>query len=35
MKIKDPFMKIVLLNKIVKHLLFKQNFNIGIFFDLV
>jgi hypothetical protein len=33
MKIKGPFMKVVLLNEIIKHLLFKPNFDIGIFFD--
>jgi hypothetical protein len=33
MKIKGPFMKVVLLNEIVKHLLFKPNFDIGILFD--
>jgi hypothetical protein len=30
MKIKGPFMKVVLLNEVVKHLLFKPNFDIGI-----
>ncbi len=34
MKIKGPFMKIVYLNEIVKHFLFKQNFDIEILFDL-
>jgi hypothetical protein len=33
MKIKGPFMKVVLLNEVVKHLLFKRNFDIGILFD--
>jgi hypothetical protein len=33
MKTKGPFMKVVLLNEVVKHPLFKPNFNIGIFFD--
>jgi hypothetical protein len=33
MKIKGPFMKVVLLNEIVKHHSFKPNFDIGIFFD--
>jgi len=28
-KTKKPFMKIMLLNEVVKHHLFKQNFNIG------
>jgi hypothetical protein len=32
-KTKGPFMKIVLLNKVVKHPLFKPNFNIGRVFD--
>jgi hypothetical protein len=32
MKTKRPFMKVVLLNEVVKHLLFKPNFDIGIFF---
>jgi hypothetical protein len=35
MKIKRPFMKIMSLNEVVKHLLFKPNFDIGIFFYLV
>jgi hypothetical protein len=33
MKIKGPFIKIMSLNEAVKHLLFKQNFDIGILFD--
>jgi hypothetical protein len=33
MKIKGPFMKVMSLNEIVKHPLFKPNFDIGIFFD--
>jgi hypothetical protein len=33
MKIKGPFIKIVLLNEAVKHFLFKLNFDIGILFD--
>jgi hypothetical protein len=33
MKIKGPFMKVVPLNEIIKHLLFKPNFDIGIFLD--
>jgi len=32
-KIKRPFMKVMSLNEIVKHLLFKPNFDIGILFD--
>jgi hypothetical protein len=32
MKIKGPFMKVVSLNEIVEHPLFKPNFNIGIVF---
>jgi len=32
MKTKGPVMKIMLLNEIVKHLLFKPNFDIRIFF---
>jgi hypothetical protein len=32
-KTKGPFMKIVLLNEVVKHPLFKPNFNIGRVFD--
>jgi hypothetical protein len=32
MKIKGPFMKVVLLNEVVKHLLFKKNFDIEILF---
>jgi hypothetical protein len=32
MKIEGPFMKIMSLNEI-KHLLFKPNFDIGIWFD--
>ncbi len=31
MKIKGPFVKVVLLNETNKHPLFKLNFNIGIF----
>jgi hypothetical protein len=33
MKIKGPFMKITSLNEVVKHLLFKPNFDIGVFFS--
>jgi hypothetical protein len=33
MKIKRPFMKIVSLNEVVKHLSFKPNFEIKILFD--
>ncbi len=33
MKINGPFMKVVLLNEVVKHHLFKPNFDIGILFD--
>jgi hypothetical protein len=33
MKIKGPFMKVVLLNEDVKHPLFEPNFDIGILFD--
>jgi hypothetical protein len=33
MKIKGPFMKVMSLNEVVKHPLFKPNFDIGIFFD--
>jgi len=33
MKIKGPFMIVMSLNEVVKHLLFKQNFDIGILFD--
>jgi hypothetical protein len=32
MKIKGPFMKVVSLNEIVKHPLFKPNLDIGIHF---
>jgi hypothetical protein len=32
MKIKGPFMKIVSLNEIIEHFLFKPNFDIGNFF---
>jgi hypothetical protein len=32
MKIKGPFMKVVLLNETIKHHLFKLNFHIGNFF---
>jgi hypothetical protein len=32
MKIKKPFMKVLSLNEIVKHLLFKPKFDIGNFF---
>jgi hypothetical protein len=31
MKIKGSFMKVVLLNEVVKHLLFEPNFDIGFF----
>jgi hypothetical protein len=31
MKTKEPFMKVVLLNEVVKQILFKSNFDIGIF----
>jgi len=33
MNIKGPFMIVMSLNEIVKHLLFKQNFDIGILVD--
>jgi hypothetical protein len=33
MKINGPFMKVVSLNEIVKCLIFKSNFDIGILFD--
>jgi hypothetical protein len=33
MKIKGPFMKVVLWNEVVKHPLFKPNFDIRILFD--
>ncbi len=33
MKIKGPFMKVMSLNEVVKHPLFKPNFDIGILFD--
>jgi hypothetical protein len=33
MKIKRPFIKVMSLNEVVKHPLFKPNFDIGIFFD--
>jgi len=33
MKIKEPFTKVVSWNEVVKHLLFKPNFDIGILFD--
>jgi hypothetical protein len=33
MKIKGPFMNVMSLNEVVKHPLFKHNFNIEIFFD--
>jgi hypothetical protein len=33
MKIKGLFMKIMSLNEVVKHLLFKSNFDIRILFD--
>jgi len=33
MKIKGPSMKIMSLNEVVKHPLFKPNFDIGILFD--
>jgi hypothetical protein len=32
MKIKGPFMKVMLLNEVVKHPLFKPNFDIEFFF---
>jgi hypothetical protein len=32
MKIKGPFMKAMLLNEVIKHPLFKPNFDIGVFF---
>jgi hypothetical protein len=32
-KTKGPFMKVMLLNEIVKHLLFKANIDIGFFLD--
>jgi hypothetical protein len=32
-KIKGPFMKVESLNEIIKHHLFKPNFDIGILFD--
>jgi hypothetical protein len=32
MKIKGPFMKVMSLNEVVKHILFKPNFDIRIFF---
>jgi hypothetical protein len=32
MNIKGPFMKVVLLNEVVKHPLFKPKFGIGIIF---
>ncbi len=33
MKIKGPFVKVLLLNEIIKHPLFKPNFDNGRFFD--
>ncbi len=33
MKIKKPFMKVLSLNEIVKHPLFKPKFDIGIFLN--
>jgi hypothetical protein len=33
MKTKRPFMKVILLSEVVKHKLFKSNFDIEIFFD--
>ncbi len=33
MKTKGPFMKVLLLNEVVKHPLFKPNFDIGNFCD--
>ncbi len=33
MKTKGPFMKVMLLNEVVKHPLFKPNFDIGNLFD--
>jgi hypothetical protein len=33
MKIKGPFIKVVSLNEVVKHHLFKPNFDIEILFD--
>jgi hypothetical protein len=33
MKTKGPFLKVMLLNENVKHLLFKPNFDIGNFFN--
>jgi len=33
MKIKGPFMKVVSLNEVVKHHLFKPDFDIEILFD--
>ncbi len=33
MKTKGPFVKVMLLNEIIKHHLFKPNFEIGRFFD--
>jgi hypothetical protein len=32
MKIKKPFMKVMSLNEVAKHPLFRPNFDIGIFF---
>jgi hypothetical protein len=32
-KTKGPFVKVVLLNEVVEHPLFKPNFDIGRFFD--
>jgi hypothetical protein len=33
MRTKGPFVKVVLLNEVVEHPLFKPNFDIGRFFD--
>jgi hypothetical protein len=33
MKIKGSFMKVMSLNEVIKHPLFKPNFDIGILFD--
>jgi hypothetical protein len=33
LKIKGPFMKVMSLNEVVKHPLFKPKFDIGNFFD--
>jgi hypothetical protein len=34
MKTKGAFVKVMLLNEVIKHFLLKPNFNIGRFFDL-